>query len=90
LIAHIECVAEVASLWDVEDLAERLCVSERFVRRLVAERRIPYVKVGRFVRFDPADVADWLRTARVPQRSLSQPLSILDSEFGDAGSVLRR
>jgi hypothetical protein len=27
------------------------------VRRLVAERRIPYVKVGRFVRFDPADVS---------------------------------
>jgi excisionase family DNA binding protein len=28
-------------------------VSQRFVRRLVAERRIAFVKVGRFVRIDP-------------------------------------
>jgi hypothetical protein len=29
------------------------------VRRLVAERRIPYVKVGRYVRFRPEDVEAW-------------------------------
>jgi excisionase family DNA binding protein len=41
-------------------LAERLQITERHVRRLVAERRIPFVKVGRFVRFDPVAVAAWL------------------------------
>jgi excisionase family DNA binding protein len=44
------------SLLDIPALAARLAVSERFVRRLVHERRIPYLKLGHFVRFDPRDV----------------------------------
>ena len=39
-------------LLTVEEAAERLGTSTRFVRRLVAERRIAYVKVGRHVRLD--------------------------------------
>jgi excisionase family DNA binding protein len=53
------------SLLDVEGLARRLGVSVRFVRRLVEERRIPYVKVGRFVRFDPVAVERWIDGARM-------------------------
>jgi excisionase family DNA binding protein len=47
-------------LLDVRSLADRLGITERHVRRLVAERRIPFLKVGRFVRFDPTAVAVWL------------------------------
>jgi excisionase family DNA binding protein len=47
-------------LLDLAHLAERLSTSERHVRRLVAERRIPFVRVGRFIRFDPAQPAAWL------------------------------
>lgn len=43
-------------LMNVADLAERLGVGERFVRRLVDERRIPFLKVGRHFRFQPADI----------------------------------
>jgi excisionase family DNA binding protein len=79
---------------DVEALARRLGVTQRLVRRLVAERRIPYVKVGRFVRFDSDDVADWINAARVPARSLSQPFSTIRPESRTssraAGSVSRR
>ena len=50
-------------LVDIPAVAERLGVSERFVRRLVFERRIPYVKVGRLVRFDPAAVEQWIDDA---------------------------
>jgi excisionase family DNA binding protein len=50
----------VPELLDQHHLAERLQITERHVRRLVAERRIPFVKVGRFVRFDPVAVAAWL------------------------------
>jgi len=39
-------------LLDIEGVAEVLGVSVRHVRRLVAERRIPYVKWGRFLRFE--------------------------------------
>jgi excisionase family DNA binding protein len=49
----------------VDGLATRLGVTVRFVRRLVEERRVPYVKVGRLVRFDPAEVEGWLLANRV-------------------------
>ena len=35
----------------IKQLASRLGVSERFVRRLVEERRIAFHKIGRYVRF---------------------------------------
>ena len=47
-------------LLDMSELAARLSTTERHVRRLVNERRIPFVRVGRFIRFDPALVAAWL------------------------------
>ena len=40
-------------LMNVQQAAEYLNTGDRFVRRLVAERRIDFIKVGRFVRFDP-------------------------------------
>ena len=55
----------VPKLLTMDELAERLGVTPRHVRRLVAEKRVPYVKVGRFVRFDPAAIASWLDQSRV-------------------------
>lgn len=52
-------------LLDVSSLAERLGVTERFVRRLVHERRIPFLKIGHYVRFDPADIDELISHARV-------------------------
>jgi len=46
-------------------LANRLGTSERFVRRLVSERNPPFHKVGKFVRFDPRDIDEWLSDHRV-------------------------
>jgi excisionase family DNA binding protein len=51
-------------LLDIAGVAEHLAVSERHVRRLVAERRIPYVKWGHLLRFDPDEVAEWLDASR--------------------------
>ncbi len=53
------------ALLDVDAVAERLGVTPRFVRRLVNERRIPFHKIGRYVRFDPADVDRFVEGARV-------------------------
>lgn len=50
---------------DVVGLAARLGVTERFVRRLVHERRIRFYKVGALLRFDVADVEQWLAMHRV-------------------------
>jgi excisionase family DNA binding protein len=57
--------AVTEQLIDIAGLAERLGVSERFVRRLVDERRIPFLKIGRHVRFQPDDVERWIRASRV-------------------------
>ncbi len=54
-------------LLDVDALAHRLAVSPRFVRRLVEERRIRFLKIGRHVRFDPTDVEHWIEAQRVEQ-----------------------
>ncbi len=51
-------------LIDLPAVAARLGVTDRFVRRLVAEDRITFYKVGRLLRFDPAEVEAWLDRAR--------------------------
>jgi excisionase family DNA binding protein len=60
--------AAVPELIDIETLARQLGDSVRHVRRLVAERRIPYLKVGHFVRFDPDEIVAWLDAQRVGAR----------------------
>jgi excisionase family DNA binding protein len=67
---EVETDAPPVGLLDVGGAAERLGVTVRFVRRLVAERRIPYVKVGKFVRFDPVEVERWIDEHRVGQLEL--------------------
>ena len=51
-------------LMDLPALAARLGVNQRHVRRLVAERRIPFLKWGHLLRFDPAEIDAWLDRAR--------------------------
>ena len=56
-------------LCSINEAAEHLGVSVRFVRRLVAERRIRHVKVGRFVRFDLMDLEAFVVAGSVSQCS---------------------
>lgn len=53
------------SLITVEQLADELGVSVRYVRRIIAERRIPYVKVGHLIRFQRDEVERWVEANRV-------------------------
>jgi excisionase family DNA binding protein len=55
-------------LLDVDAVAQALGVTSRHVRRLVAERRIPFFKVGKFVRFDPGELDVWLDQQRMEMR----------------------
>ena len=57
--------APTAPLIDMNQAAERLGVTTRFIRRLVDERRIPFHKIGRYVRFDPADLDHFAIQGRV-------------------------
>ena len=55
----------VRPLMDLPAVAERLGVGHRHIRRLVAERRIPYLKCGHLLRFHRDEIEEWLDAARV-------------------------
>jgi excisionase family DNA binding protein len=44
-----------------------LRTGERFVRRLIAERRISYVKLGKYVRLQRSVLDECIESGRVPQ-----------------------
>lgn len=52
-------------LLTVEEAAKRMRTSVRFIRRLIAERRIAYVKLGRHVRIADTDIAAFIEAGRV-------------------------
>jgi excisionase family DNA binding protein len=47
------------------DAADQLGTSVRFVRRLIFERRIPFIKVGRHVRIAARDLEAFIAAGRV-------------------------
>lgn len=55
-------------LSSVAQAAERLGTPERFVRRLVAQRRVRFYRVGRYVRFDAVDLDSFIESGRVDPR----------------------
>lgn len=44
----------------IAEVAEVLGVDVRHVRRLVHERRIPFIKWGHLLRFDLAEISVWI------------------------------
>ena len=47
------------NLFDVRQAADRLGLRAADVRRLVESGQIPYLTVGPFLRFDPAELEAW-------------------------------
>ncbi|WP_175411952.1 helix-turn-helix domain-containing protein [Streptomyces sp. TRM64462] len=65
-------------LLNVAEAADRLGVGERFIRRLVSERRIRYVKVGKHVR-----IAGSVLDAYVEERTV-EPVRARRPRYGRA------
>ncbi len=63
---HVDEVELPRRLLNITELADLLGVNTRHVRRLVAERRIPFIKWGHLLRFDPVELAAWIDAARRP------------------------
>jgi excisionase family DNA binding protein len=59
-------------LLSVEEAAERLGTSVRFVRRLIYERRIAYTKLGHHVRIAPSDLDAFITAGRVEAGSIAR------------------
>ncbi len=58
---------------NIKQAAFRLGVTPRYVRRMVDEKRVRYLKVGRLVRFRGADLEEYLKHAEV------EPVSVASS-----------
>jgi len=60
-------IDNIPQLITIDQLADRLGVTERYVRRLVAEKRVPYRKLGKLIRFAEHEIAEWLDETRRPE-----------------------
>jgi excisionase family DNA binding protein len=58
-------LGRVGELLTVEQAANQISMSARYVRRLIAERRIVFYRLGRSVRIDPDDLAALIASGRV-------------------------
>jgi len=63
--------ASVGDLLTIEQAAGRMNMSVRYVRRLVAERRIAFHKMGRAVRLQLTDVDAYVAAGRVEPITVS-------------------
>ena len=61
--------AEQRPFYTVKTLAQRLAVSERHIRNLVASGEIPSYDLGDLRRFDPAEIDSWLADRRDRRRA---------------------
>jgi excisionase family DNA binding protein len=55
-------------LMTVDQAGEYLGTGTRFIRRLITERRISYVKVGKYVRLERATLDAFVDAGRVPSQ----------------------
>ncbi len=56
----------VNDLMTVAQAGDYLRTGERFVRRLIAEKRIAYVKLGKYVRLQRSALDAFIEAGRVP------------------------
>lgn len=64
-MAATSTTAPTTGLLDYAGTADYLGITPRHVRRLWAERRLTGIKVGRLVRFAPADLDRYIAAQRV-------------------------
>lgn len=79
----------------VHEVAELLGVSDKHIYEMTADGTVPAFYVGRSVRLDPQDIADWLRKKRpIPPKRPAEGHSpkhraLNRSQNGDTKAVYR-
>src|SRR6266581_1947010 len=49
-----------------QEAAERLCMSHEWLRKKVQRREVPFVRLGRYVRFTESHIAEIIESATQP------------------------
>lgn len=53
-------IRKMRKLLTAEQLAQLMECSKKYVYALVKQRRLPAIRIGSMIRFDPQVTADWL------------------------------
>jgi excisionase family DNA binding protein len=61
----------MSRLLDANEIAERLGVPVSWVRESARSGAMPHIRLGRYVRFDLADVEEWLQECKRPGRAVA-------------------
>ncbi len=51
-------------LIDSNEVSRRFGLKKTYLRDLRHQNRIPYIKIGRLVRYDPVELEQWLRSGQ--------------------------
>ena len=51
-------------LWKIEDVAKFFAVEPSIVKYWLRTTTIPYVKIGKQIRFDPPDIRRWVEQCK--------------------------
>ena len=71
----VEVIGEKDGALRVRDLTQLLGVSRQQIYKMAAKGEIPSFRVANAVRFDPHDIAVWLRE-KYPVRSVEMPFAV--------------
>ena len=52
-------------LFDIHEASRRLNLATKTIYKMVSQRRIPYVKVGGALKFDPVRLQEWIKDQSV-------------------------
>ena len=61
-------LGDPGQLLTIDRAAEYLGTGQRFVRRRISERRIPYVKLGKHVRLERSALDGFINDGRIPRQ----------------------
>jgi excisionase family DNA binding protein len=55
-------------LLDIIQLAEILNIKKKTIYEWVRQRKIPYIKLGGLIRFDPDEIEKWVGSKKVDKK----------------------
>ena len=59
----------IQRLLDIDEVSLMLGVAKNTLYDWCAFKKIPHVKLGKFLRFDPAEIDGWIAAKKIPMRS---------------------
>ena len=59
----------MSELLSIEEVAKLLSVKVSWIRSLVFKKQIPYLKIGKHIRFSTTEIEKWVEERRIQEES---------------------